>query len=142
GGSGGMGQGARTNQDMLYAKLEARLNELVKDSGARVRVINMAIGGGIRYQNFISRNLWAHPLAPDVILAYAGRNDLWLPFAQGNDGFMGFRQLNQLVTLHDNRVRGDEPKFMQWLARYFPNLYQRTDLSLYLKEIFFSERYK
>src|SRR5262249_7992974 len=107
GGSGAMGQGARTNEDMLYSKLENRLNELLDGSGSRVRVINMAIGGSVLYQNFISLNLWAHPLDPDVILAYTGRNDIWVPFAEGNDGFIRFRELNQLVTLHDNQVRED-----------------------------------
>src|SRR5262249_51379110 len=93
-------------------------------------------------QNFISLNLWAHPLKPDIILAYAGRNDLLVPFAEGNDGFVRFRELNQLATLHDNQAREDEPKMMQWLARRFPNLYQKSDLPLYLKEVFFSEYYK
>jgi len=36
-----MGQGARTNEDTLYRKLELRLNELMKDSGWRIRVINL-----------------------------------------------------------------------------------------------------
>jgi hypothetical protein len=142
GGSGAMGQGARTNQDMLYVKLEDRLNELLKDSGTHARVINMAIGGGMIYQNFISLNLWAHALDPDIILAYAGRNDLWVPYATGDDGFVRFRELNELVTLHDKEAREDEPVLMRWMYRRLPNLYQKTELPIYLKQMFFSERYK
>jgi hypothetical protein len=141
GGSGAMGQGARTNKDMLYHKLENRLNELLSSSGIHVRVINMAMGGSVTYQNFISLNLWGHELLPDIILSYSGRNDLWNPFSEGGDGFIRFRILNYLATINDTTSQPDEPRAMRWLAAHFPHLYLETPFPFLLKMLIFSDQY-
>jgi hypothetical protein len=90
GGSGAMGEGARTDDDMLYRKLELRLNELMRDSNWHVQVINLAQGGNNNYQSFIALNRWGHQLDPDVILSSSGRNDLWIPLSEGMDGYLFF----------------------------------------------------
>jgi hypothetical protein len=134
--------GPRTNEDMLDRKLELRLNQLMSHSSMHVRVINMGVGGSVTYQNFFSLNQWGHQLQPDIILSYSGRNDLWVPFNEGGDGYFGFREVNHLVTMSDRTSQADEPLIMRWLAEQFPHLYWETPLPLYLKLLFWEKRYQ
>lgn len=142
GGSGAMGQGARTNEDMLYRKLELRLNELMKDSGWRIRVINLAHGGSVTYQSFIALNRWGHEIDPDIILSYSGRNDIYVPLSEGSDGHLLFRTLNYLVIANDQDVEDDEPWIIRFIARQFPRLYKNSSIPFLLKTTIWSERYQ
>lgn len=137
GGSGAQGWGARTNEDMLYRQLEHKLNSLLKDTGFEFKVINMAMGASIAYQNFIDLNRFAHPLEPDFILSYSGVNDISVPFhAQNlNDGFYYFNQLNALALAS----RGSEfPPRIRPLVKLFPNIFKKTRLGMAFKTAFSS----
>src|SRR5262249_56978705 len=50
GGSGALGEGARTNEDMLYRKLEQRFADIFKDHGFHGPVGNLGAGGSGPYQ--------------------------------------------------------------------------------------------
>lgn len=135
GGSGAQGWGATRNEAMLYRQLERYLLQRLAPLGIRVRVINMAMGATHLYQNYISLNRWGHALEPDMILAYAGRNDVAVPLGheQGTDGHLAFTQLNGLAMA----VRGSEmPPSLRWLDRLMPNLMSRTSIGLGLKTAF------
>jgi hypothetical protein len=146
GGSGAQGQGDRRGAaaftERFEAKLEQWINEKLNGTGWHTRFINMAMGGSISYQNFIQLNRWGRQLQPDAIISYSGRNDLWVPDLSKHDGYYWFDQVNYLVTLRDNLVRGDEPEFMQTLAKYLPRMYHDTLLPFYIKSVFFGDRYK
>jgi hypothetical protein len=81
GGSGAQGFGATANGKIVYSILERLLNEHYAKDKLRFRVINMAMGASVSYQNFLSLNRWAHPLDPDIILSYSGRNEFVAPMA-------------------------------------------------------------
>ncbi|HTR84266.1 MAG TPA: hypothetical protein VMI56_07285, partial [Reyranella sp.] len=89
GGSGAQGQGDHMTNDTLLAH---RLQVYMAQQRPGVRVINMAMGGTISYQNFVALNLWAHPLQPDLIVSYSGFNEWHVPFDYGDEGgsYMGF----------------------------------------------------
>lgn len=99
GGSGAQGWGAQTNEHMLYKQLEKRLNEIFDETGLTIRVLNMAMGSSITVNNFIALNMWGHPLQPDLILSYSGRNDWVVPYIHegSTDTFFHFSELNTLV---------------------------------------------
>jgi hypothetical protein len=135
GGSGAQGWGATRNDRMFYAVLERELNARLAGRGIRVRVINLAMGGSFLYQNFVSLNQWAHPLEPDLILAYAGRNDFFVPIyhERGTDRFLYAKDLGAFAYAS----RGSEhPPGMAWLFRLMPNTMRRTSLGLGVKIAF------
>src|SRR5208337_2260268 len=76
GGSSAQGIGGRRNAERFYTLLERDLTRSLADAGIRVRVINLAMASWVTYQNFIALNKWGHALEPDLILSFAGNNDL------------------------------------------------------------------
>jgi hypothetical protein len=135
GGSGAQGWGATRNDRMFYAVLERELNARLAGRGVRVRVINLAMGTTFLYQNFISLNQWGHALEPDLILAYAGRNEFFVPLyhESGTDRFLYSQPLDAFAYAS----RGSEhPPGMAWLFRLMPNTMRRTSLGLGVKIAF------
>ncbi|MBP89484.1 MAG: hypothetical protein CMJ64_22705 [Planctomycetaceae bacterium] len=132
GGSGAQGWGAQSNDKMLYRQLERRLNRITKESGPRVQVINMAMGASITYQNYIALNRWGHRLEPDLILSYSGRNDFVVPLHHEHlpDTHYFFTGLNALVYASRGSEYGAK---LQWMARLFPNIMNKTNVGLSLK---------
>ncbi len=141
GGSGAQGQEAPV-PERFDRKLEALLNEKLSGTKWHTRFINMAMGGSITYQNYITINRWGRPLEPDIILSYSGRNDLWVPFIQGTDGFYLFPQLSYLTTLMDYSVDESEPAFMKLFAKYLPRIYGYTPFPFHIKDLFFGPEYR
>ncbi|HQO35666.1 MAG TPA: hypothetical protein PLG59_13455 [bacterium] len=138
GGSGAQGWGAQTNEHMLHKQLENRLNELYAPKGVFVRVINMAMGSTVTYQNFIALNRWGHSLEGDMILTYSGRNEIWVPLfhEKVSDTHYYFTELNALAMA----ARGSEfPPGLAWLRDLFPNIMTRTTLGYALKIMFCHE---
>lgn len=132
GGSGAQGWGGTRNETMFYMVLERMLNARLAGRGVRVRVINLAMGGTTAYQNFLALNLYAHALEPDLILAYVGRNDFFVPVwhEAGTNAPLYFRQLKAFTLA----ARGSEyPAGMAWLMDYLPNIMRRTDVGLGIK---------
>lgn len=135
GGSGAQGWGATRNETMFYSVLERTLNQRLASRGLRVRVINLAMGTTFAYQNYVSLNLWGHQLEPDLILAYIGRNEFWVPLwhESGSDVYTFFHELDSFSMAN----RGSEyPPKMAWLMELMPNLMRRTSIGLGLKIAF------
>jgi hypothetical protein len=141
GGSGAQGWGATSNERMFYSVLERVLNQRLSGRGLRVRVINLAMGSTFLFQNFVSLNLWAHALEPDLIVAYAGRNEFFVPLyhEEGTDRFLYSRDLGSFAFA----ARGGEyPPGMRWLVALMPNVMRRTSVGLGLKIAFGWEYFK
>jgi len=132
GGSGAQGWGGQSNDKMLYRVLEKRLNESPASSRRSFRVINMAMGSTITYQNYIALNRWGHALEPDLILSYSGRNDWVVPVQHEgfSDTHYQFNKLNALV--YASRGCEDSPK-LRWLSTCFPHVMNRSNLGIALR---------
>ena len=76
GGSGAQGMGGRTNDDMMYHLLEKALQSRFDADGIKIRVIDLAMAGGMARTNLQDLRAYAHPLKPDLILAYNGVNNV------------------------------------------------------------------
>lgn len=125
GGSGAQGWGASSTAKTMASVLERLLNE--QNDGRHYRVINMAMGSSLTYQNFIALNRWAHPLKPDLILSYSGVNDYVVPLIheEMRDAHYYFNELNSLAVA----ARASEmPPTLLWLRWLLPNLMSRTAL--------------
>jgi len=134
GGSGAQGWGAPSPDQSMARILERNL----RASGRNVRVINMAMGSSITYQNFISLNRFGRKLEPDLILAYSGANDFVVPFEHEHltDVHYQFHQLRALAIA----ARGSEfPPGIVWLRDLFPNLMTRTQLGYALKVLLYRD---
>jgi hypothetical protein len=134
GGSGAQGWGA-ASPDQAMARL---LERSLRASGRNVRVINMAMGASITYQNFIALNRFGRKLEPDLVLAYAGTNDFVVPLVHEHmtDVHYQFHQLRALTIA----ARGSEfPPAIAWLRDLFPNLMTRTQLGYALKVLLYRD---
>ncbi|HEY5999466.1 MAG TPA: SGNH/GDSL hydrolase family protein, partial [bacterium] len=141
GGSGAQGWGATRNERMFYSLAERALNERLAGRGVHVRVINLAMGGSTIYQNYLALNQWGHALEPDLILAYVGRNEFWVPLNHSDwtDAFAGFGDLDAFSLA----MRGDEyPPGLAWLVRLMPNTMRRTSIGLGVKLAWGWEHFK
>ena len=138
GGSGAQGWGGQTNAHMFYSVLQQALNEKFAELGLKVRVINLAMGGSISYQNFISLNRWAHILEPDLILSYAGRNDWRILLQQMNDGHDYFNEISGFSIASRPK---EIPPGMGWFAAIFPRLWSGTNFGVAIKMFFFWDYY-
>lgn len=130
GGSGAQGWGASSTEATMASILERLLN--AKKDGRRYRVINLAMGSSITYQNFISLNRWGHELAPDIILSYSGINDYTVPIHHEGmlDAHYQFVRLNALAMA----ARGSEfPPQLVWLRDFLPNLMTKTTIGYGIK---------
>src|SRR5580692_1085391 len=128
GGSTAQGWGGRTNADMFYQLLPAKLIQELQEHGqnCRVTVINLAMASSQIYQNFIALNKWAHPLQPDAIVSFSGGNEIAVPWTSKGDA-------DQLASyqvggfLHVPRYSAS-PRWLKILAQYYPGIVRRTAL--------------
>ena len=128
GGSTAQGWGGRTNADMFYQLLPAKLNQELQEHGqnCKVTVINLAMASSQIYQNFIALNKWAHPLQPDAIISFSGGNEIAVPWTSKGDA-------DQLASyqvggfLHVPRYSAS-PRWLKILAQYYPGIVRRTAL--------------
>lgn len=128
GGSAAAGHGATTNVRMLHNVMERRFNQKnVCADGRFLTVINLAMGGSRSYQNFIALNRWAHRLAPDAILSFAGNNDALEP---AYPDFSGFQTLHSMMALS---FASNNTSIAATLARRYPNIVNNSSLGLMLR---------
>jgi lysophospholipase L1-like esterase len=74
--------GATSDENTISAQLQRHLNE--KSEGVRYRVINIAMGSWLAYQEFVALSLFAMPLDPDWVVALDGINDASAPCLFGS----------------------------------------------------------
>src|SRR5580700_6124546 len=88
GGSTAQGWGGRSNADMFYKLLPAKLSQELQEHGrnCKVTVVNLAMGSSHIYQNYIALNKWAHPLRPDAIISFSGHNEIGVAWNGKGDG--------------------------------------------------------
>ncbi len=134
GGSGAQGWGASSTASTMAKVLERLLND--RRDGRIYRVINLAMGSSLTYQNFIALNRWAHPLRPDLILSYSGVNDYVVPLIheEMRDAHYYFNELNSLAIA----ARASEsPPQLSWLVWFLPNLMTKTTFGYGIKYALF-----
>lgn len=120
GGSAAQGWGGTRQDRMFYRLLERNLQERFGPRGVPVRVVNMAMGGSITYQNFVALNLWGHALEPDMILSFSGGNDLTVPLTnEGSEAYFGFFRALAAVESADIY---ESPPWLKSFYRAFPSL--------------------
>jgi lysophospholipase L1-like esterase len=125
GGSAAQGWGARTNADMFYQLLPAKLNQELREHGqnCKVTVVNLAMGGSHIYQNFIALNKWVHPLQPDAIISFSGHNELAIPETTRSDADeLAIRGGGLLYVLRYSA----SPRWLKMIAQYYPGIVKRT----------------
>jgi lysophospholipase L1-like esterase len=125
GGSAAQGWGGRTNADMFYKLLPAKLTQELQEHGqnCKVTVVNLAMGASQIYQNFIALNKWAHPLQPDAIVSFSGHNELWIPETSlGDADELAARAGGLLYVLRYSA----SPRWLKMLAHYYPGIVKRT----------------
>ena len=136
GGSTAQGWGGRTNADMFYQLLPAKLNQELQVQGqnCKVTVINLAMASSQIYQNFIALNKWAHPLQPDAIVSFSGGNEIAVPWTSKSDA-------DQLASyqvggfLHVPRYSAS-PRWLKILAQYYPGIVTRTELGSLIRYLY------
>ena len=129
GGSAAQGWGGRTNDDMFYKLLEKELNFRLqaRHSNYHVRVINLAMAGSVTLQNFLVLNKWGHNLKPDLILSFSGHNEIAVPFNTFSDS-----SGSNLGGMTRASRYSESPKWLKWLASFYPGFTKYTKLSFYL----------
>jgi lysophospholipase L1-like esterase len=113
GGSGAQGNGGRTNDDMFYRLLEKALQSRFDADGIRIRIINLAMAGGLARTNLQDLRAYGHPLMPDMILAYNGVNDVSQAFLVGH--FLPAERPYGLAGMNSYY-----PWYLEWLVELFP----------------------
>ena len=139
GGSTAQGWGGRTNADMFYQLLPAKLTQYLQERGqnCKVTVVNLAMGSSQIFQNFIALNKWAHPLQPDAIVSFSGGNEIAVPWATKGDA-------DQLASyqvggfLHVPRYSAS-PRWLKILAQYYPGFVRRTALGSLIRYMYLRE---
>jgi hypothetical protein len=139
GGSTAQGWGGRSNANMFYRLLPAKLDQELQERGrdCKVTVINLAMGSSHIYQNFIALNKWAHPLRPDAIISFSGHNEIAVPWNSKGDGPYLLAAVEG-GFLHVLRYSAS-PGWLKKIARYYPGIVKRTMLGslirlMYLKD--------
>ncbi|HUP58236.1 MAG TPA: acyltransferase [Bdellovibrionota bacterium] len=115
GGSAAWGQGASSNETSMAYVLERLLRQ--EDPEHAWTVVNLANRGWIAYQEYIALDLYGTEMNPDWIVAYDGRNDMYVPLEHGEGVpnhyfFTGQKRLNELF----------ETEFTQPADGYMPFL--------------------
>lgn len=134
GGSAAQGWGGRTNADMFYKLLPARMTQ---DLGGRctVTVVNLAMGGSIIYQNFIALNKWAHELDPDAVLSFSGHNEIALPWLSRSDD----NGTDRAAAAERVFRFSASPEWLKELAEWFPGLIKRTKIGAAVRLNYFDQ---
>jgi hypothetical protein len=135
GGSSAQGWGGRTNADMFYKLLPAKLS---KETGCKVEVINLAMGASIIYQNFIALNKWGHALKPDAIVSFSGHNEIAIPLATRSDdgfksGFAAGAGLQYVLRYSAS------PGWLKGLSQIFPGIVRRTKFGSLVRFLYLDE---
>jgi hypothetical protein len=139
GGSTAQGWGGRSNADMFYELLPAKLNQELQERGrnCKVTVINLAMGSSHIYQNFIALNKWAHPLRPDAIISFSGHNEIAVPWNGKGDGPYGLAS-QEGGLLHVLRYSAS-PRWLKKIAEYYSGLVRRTMLGSLVRLMYLSD---
>jgi len=82
GGSVVHGVGATGNDKTIAARMQHYLNK--NGGGTKWRVINIAMGSWIAYQQFLGLSLFGLPFNPDWVVSMDGHNDAAVPCAHGS----------------------------------------------------------
>ena len=134
GGSTAQGWGGRTNADMFYKLLPARMTESLAGR-CTVTVVNLAMGGSMIYQNFIALNKWAHDLDPDAIISFSGHNEIALPWlSRSDDNGTDRAAAAERVFRHSA-----SPEWLKQLGDWFPGLVKRTKLGAAIRLSYFDQ---
>jgi hypothetical protein len=125
GGSAAQGWGGRTNADMFYQLLPAKLDKELQEHGqdCKVTIVNLAMGSTQIYQNFIALNKWAHPLRPDAIISFSGHNEIWIPWATKGDADQISSYAGGLIYVLRYSA---SPRWLKTIAQYYPGIVKRT----------------
>jgi lysophospholipase L1-like esterase len=134
GGSGAQGHGGRTNADMFYKLLEKALNEDFSAQNIQVRVINLAMAGGQAVSNMMTMRAFAHPLKPDLILAYMGANDISQVLA--SKSFAGMMRKGRIIYERPATLSApieNYPWYAVWAVKLFPMSLQKSGIAAYFE---------
>jgi hypothetical protein len=139
GGSAAQGWGGRTNADMFYRLLPAKLDQALQAQGqnCKVTVVNLAMGSSLIYQNYIALNKWAHPLKPDAIISFSGANEIAVPWKSKTDADR-LASLQAGGLLHVLRYSAS-PRWLKMLAEYYPGIVRRTALGSLIRLTYLSD---
>ena len=109
------GLGATANEKTIAGQLEVALNR--GQSKHKYRVLNLAVGSWISYQQFIGLSLFGLPLKPDWIVVMDGHNDAGVscPAGSGVWNPVGWPQLIYLAGGGEGLTR--KGPLVQWLVR-------------------------
>jgi hypothetical protein len=139
GGSAAQGWGGRTNADMFYRLLPAKLDQELQAHGqnCKVTVVNLAMGSSLIYQNYIALNKWAHPLKPDAIISFSGANEIAVPWKSKTDADR-LASLQAGGLLHVLRYSAS-PRWLKTIADYYPGIVRRTALGSLVRLTYLSD---
>lgn len=148
GGSAAAGHGASDNAHMIHEVIERLFKTRAPcGPGIGLQVTNLAMGGSISYQNYVTLNLWGHPLDPDMILSLSGTNDLIRGLHLTQNGqvrpdqirfpkyntfhyYVGYPAVAGGILIQS--AAGDTG-FLAFLDRQFPHLMRNTPLGMALR---------
>jgi hypothetical protein len=122
GGSGAQGHGASNLPSTFSCILESKLNadSGIKQSGYRVRVINLAIAGYYAETNYLVLHKFGRELNPDMILFYNGANDLAQLTLSTMPAFMERYVEGCLNNRFAWNESGTSPDYVKFLNDRFP----------------------
>ncbi len=133
GGSAAAGWGATSNEAMLYRRLEEGFNRTRPcGSRAHLKVINLAMGDSMSYQNYIALNRWGHPLAPDLIMSFSGLNDINVPYNSRSDAYRDFDIIRALEMVA--RFSSSGPGLKR-LGEFYPGLIKNTSVGMSIRTL-------
>lgn len=136
GGSGAQGHGGSSNEHMMYHVLQEKLQHSLRDTGFKIRVINLAVGSHEARLNSGVLRAFGHAVKPDMILAYNGANDI----AQFPNNYYA----DTCTPYYEDLMKSTyvQPDWMRNAGEYFPALFYRYGLVEYIKRSFYGDRYK
>jgi hypothetical protein len=139
GGSTAQGWGGRSNADMFYKLLPAKLSQELQEHGrnCKVTVVNLAMGSSHIYQNYIALNKWAHPLRPDAIISFSGHNEIAVPWNGKGDGPFILAPVEG-GFLHVLRYSASPP-WLKMIAEHYPGIVRRTMLGSLIRLMYLSD---
>jgi hypothetical protein len=139
GGSTAQGWGGRSNADMFYKLLPAKLSQELLEHGrnCKVTVVNLAMGSSHIYQNYIALNKWAHPLQPDAIISFSGHNEIAVPWNGKGDGPFILAPVEG-GFLHVLRYSASPP-WLKMIAEHYPGIVRRTTLGSLIRLMYLSD---
>lgn len=98
GGSAAWGVGATDDKNVTARRLEHHLNS--RQTTHRYRVVNMAMGSWIAFQEYIALSLWGDNYDPDWLVTMDGHNDAAVPCAHAQG--VGYPQYYRLMAGYIN----------------------------------------